>query len=762
MGRGPVRINTYDQRTRPQGRDTPYVRPVELDQSLGRGLQTVARAVSAEAEAMQARDEDDARIYVSTAMANARARANEIRRTALTEAPDGWRGATERVSQEWGQMREEMIAAAPTPAAQRYLLASFDSYQPLMLEEVAEAEFGARQQWRVDSLESARNVESAAIAENPALFGQALGQRRALIESITDLDANQRRDLLDRDTQEFATVAVSAMIQRDPHAALSLLRGGGGSAQANADQIAALLGGSITSTQRTPEHNAEVGGVANSMHISGEAVDITVPERYQGMSRADIEADVAAQLDQAGIPASEIVFEGDHIHVGWRGVTAPERERGPNDPISHLTGPQLLTLTNQAEAEVNRRDSQWRSGVSQSRQMAETLWELGQNAPDAPSVETVRQAEGDIAALRYEAQREASAQYGTIAGLTNQELTALVADTNPRTGAREAVVHGARRQAAAQALEQRAQDPMGYLVRNRLVQEADLVGAINSQDWGLVNGILQMRSAAARTNAERLGFGEDQRPLTAMEAGTLGQYLRNLPAQSRGQFMRNAAAWMGGGSYAYQSMARQLFPDSPGNAYAGYLMGVAGEQGAADADIIMRGEALLGGRGNEAEGGSDRSRLLNMPEDDDLRRHWQDYVGDAYAGFDEDQLGNRPAEAMSYEVYRMAYAGLLERSPGSGDRINEQLARRAAQIASGGIIQWRGRETLMPAGMTVQQFERSVRAASFAVIGGDNPRNYNLVPLGQTEHGVRYLMLDGDLPVRTLGGAPAEIEVRRR
>lgn len=65
----------------------------------------------------------------------------------------------------------------------------------------------------------------------------------------------------------------------------------------------------VTSTLRSPQHNAAVGGVPNSKHLTGQAVDF-VP---QGMSMAD----AAARLQQSGIPTTQILNEGNHIHVSY-------------------------------------------------------------------------------------------------------------------------------------------------------------------------------------------------------------------------------------------------------------------------------------------------------------------------------------------------------------------------------------------------------------------------------------------------------------
>lgn len=73
----------------------------------------------------------------------------------------------------------------------------------------------------------------------------------------------------------------------------------------------------VTSTYRTPKHNAEVGGVKNSYHtrrgVNGEplAVDSVPPS---GMSMADY----AAKLRRMN-PNYDVINEGDHVHIEPKG-----------------------------------------------------------------------------------------------------------------------------------------------------------------------------------------------------------------------------------------------------------------------------------------------------------------------------------------------------------------------------------------------------------------------------------------------------------
>jgi hypothetical protein len=68
--------------------------------------------------------------------------------------------------------------------------------------------------------------------------------------------------------------------------------------------------GRVTSTYRSPERNRRVGGVANSYHLSGRAIDIA---RRAGVRHSEIEA----AYRSAGYQLIESLDEGDHSHFAF-------------------------------------------------------------------------------------------------------------------------------------------------------------------------------------------------------------------------------------------------------------------------------------------------------------------------------------------------------------------------------------------------------------------------------------------------------------
>jgi hypothetical protein len=90
----------------------------------------------------------------------------------------------------------------------------------------------------------------------------------------------------------------------------------GGSVDLNAASALGAGFGRVTSTTRTPEHNKRVGGVRNSHHLKGRAIDIA---RQPGVSHAQIEQ----AYKSAGYKIVESIDEGDHSHFAFSGSPPP-------------------------------------------------------------------------------------------------------------------------------------------------------------------------------------------------------------------------------------------------------------------------------------------------------------------------------------------------------------------------------------------------------------------------------------------------------
>lgn len=71
----------------------------------------------------------------------------------------------------------------------------------------------------------------------------------------------------------------------------------------------------VTSGRRSPERNKAVGGVEDSLHLVGRAVDV-VPSN--GLQAFAVMLHAPAQRITARCTGpEEVIDEGDHIHLAW-------------------------------------------------------------------------------------------------------------------------------------------------------------------------------------------------------------------------------------------------------------------------------------------------------------------------------------------------------------------------------------------------------------------------------------------------------------
>jgi hypothetical protein len=674
MGRGPVQIRGYDQRSNALTAQRGYVRPVDQGPGLGAGLASLAGGLQdvvegeREVERLRlAREEDDGRTYALANMATARARANEIRRTALQEAPDGWRGVTQRVAGEWGQLRDSLISQAPTDSARRFMSEQFDQYQPLLLEEVAESEQTARQGWRSDTIRSATDTASSVLAADPNQYDRVREENLAVIRTLSDMTPDQRRDMEAYAEEQFAVSAMSGLVERDPRAALGMLR--------------------------------------------------------------DPEA------------------------VG---------------AVSRLSGSQRITLENRAQAEINRRNAEAREARNQYvASLRDTVAAQNQLlsrgiTPSQPlNVSELSSLLGPDVAQNYLANLAGASAQQEMAGMPMTAVAQVAAGAVTGEGSDiERLLTVEARNAASRVLQQRNEDPGGYALQNGLMRGNDLMSTLAGvysapggvANWPALESVLSARGSDAVALRQR-GVTNVVRPLSNDEARGLSQWLGQLPVQARLDFFTMASSAMN--REAYTAMMGQIAPEGAGpvTAFAGYLNSnpSPNSHGPTVARRLLRGEEILHGGAPNQEGR--RQPLVAMPSEEEMRREWRGVVGQAYAG--------RPqAEEGAYQAYRAYYAALAEEDGVSDNAIDSTRASRAAAAASGGVIRWNGRETIMPWGMSEREFNASARAGfqRWTFLRDADPQDYQLRSLG----GGRYEVLEGESTLRNpITGRPVEIEIRR-
>lgn len=441
---------------------------------------------------------------------------------------------------------------------------------------------------------------------------------------------------------------------------------------------------------------------------------------------------------------------GGMIDRDPRGVLRKLNDPEATGAVAALTASQRAQYIDRANNEIERRNARYRAQVADSASAAMSLWELGLDAPNAPDVNTVRNALGADRAIAYEAARAVSGQIGGLSARPSSELAAMANNATPGTDVRTATIATAQRRAATQILEQRAKDPMQFAVRNRMAEDGGLLAALQGGDWDTFDTALRQRGAAATQNGNQ--WGTKPNPLTGFEAQALSQTLQRLPSQSRAAFFQRAARSLGPTSPAYRALLDQVAEDNPITAYAGYAQSfttggaVVGRDrltGERAGRLIFRGQELLGG-GESGTGAEGRKPVapIDMPNEDQLRRRWDAETRGAFP--------TPESSASAYQAYRAAYAALAEEGGAiTGDSVDSRIARQAVAAATGGVAEINGRRTILPF-MSPQNFLATARLRLGPTVGGYRFEDLEFIPNGANTYAVQVggqTVFEGNRPV---------------
>lgn len=429
-------------------------------------------------------------------------------------------------------------------------------------------------------------------------------------------------------------------------------------------------------------------------------------------------------------------------------------------PYAHLTGPQRDAYASRAQSEINRQRSEARAAQSQftaslrdTLQGQRDLLRQGVMPTDPVDPELVSRYLGPDVAQAYMGDMAGVAAQRALAPMSMGQVAQLASGAqSPENSDLQNMGVAIVSEQANRSLTQRQEDPGGFALRHGLMRTpqeglvAVIQGAAHSGDWSAVQQAFQNRATDA-VDLRRRGVLPRVAPLSSGEASALGQWLQQLPAQARLAFFSQAAASMNG--EAYRAMMVQLIPDGGDvTAYAGFRFA----DNPTVARRLLRGAELLGATSQAQGADRQRTPTISMPSDDWLRERWEAQVGDAYRGMPN-------AAAPAFEAYRAYYAAASEEAGdlnAGTEHGNRERAAQAAGAASGGLITWAGRRTVMPPGMRASEWEGAVRQGlrQWEFLREADPRDYALTAIG----GGRYLV-DGLRNPAT--GRPVEIHVAR-
>lgn len=804
-----IRITQYQQQTTTPGlAPTPRARGAQIDQSLTEAGQRFAGALMGAAQTVDqveqerkrfaaAEEAENAKIWTANALANAAttqaAKMGEMQETAGEGAPD----FTRKFSEQFAEYEQTVLSLAPNDTAKKFLSERMLALRTDMAGRALEFETNERRRWRVSTTAKTADAVAATVAQDPSRIAVMLAEQHAVIDSL-DVPPEQRRALREDFDQKVSTAAVLGEVKRDPATAQVKLAARLGVevaeidtprvAPANLDAktiqekyaaIGASFGFVTSSTTRSREENARVGGVPNSQHLEhvGTARDWSV----KGKSPAEIDAFAAALRAEGFEVITKNHGTGPHVHAELPPKSArprrtveqavaekPQGERVGDMAYDLLTVPQVVQLLGSVSGEIDKQKAQFR-GLIASRE-ADDLAAYG-DGKQPPNPLTPREfidafggVEGASRWGRYKSARQYASDMNGLATKTPADIQATLAARAPQPGegyADKARQYATLVQAAQATVRARAEDPVAFAMSAGLTDAQPL----NFQDADAMASGLKNRVGVAQTMSAK--YGTRYTLLTKGESAQMAATMRAMTAPEKAQFLQSIRGALPD-PMAYQSIMAQVRPDSPVTATAGSIMVTGGSvkvgSGGLFSDAprvtaeqvsqrVLIGEDLLNPtKGDKA---SDGKPKFPMPKETDLRGVWAGYVGKAYAGAPG-------TEADTYQAFRAYYAAELATAGDYSGQFNPEAAERAARAVTGGVVDYNGWQIVLPWGLSEDYVLDRLRAGwtEQAKAAGIPAVPFESIDLQTVGDGV-YAVNAGTGPVRGKDGMPIYLRVPR-
>lgn len=167
------------------------------------------------------------------------------------------------------------------------------------------------------------------------------------------------------------------------------------------DQLAAQYGLTVTSHQRTAEHNKEVGGAPNSDHLTGKAIDLAGDPQKM--------AQLAAWAKDNTGPDKMLRFsqnEGDHVHLSFNDSAFGNQPSGASAAAAPAAGGDQIDSFMQAIKDVETSGGNYtetnKIGAAGAYQYMPGTWNNYKgykSAADAPPAIQDEKARADMTAL---------------------------------------------------------------------------------------------------------------------------------------------------------------------------------------------------------------------------------------------------------------------------------------------------------------------------------------------------------------------------
>lgn len=246
-------------------------------------------------------------------------------------------------------------------------------------------------------------------------------------------------------------------------------------------------------------------------------------------------------------------------------------------------------------------------------------------------------------------------------------------------------------------VEQVQTQPLAY-AQNRTGAEIERLDLTKPDSWG---DNLRNRSTVLLGQRQQLGGQSSLAGLFPEEVAALKSVLRSAPPAVQADTLAKLRQGFSDAAVFRATMA-QLAPDDPVTAKAGIFAANdrQSQAGKSVATEILAGQQIL--NPNRKEDGKP-GKGFPMPKDADLESEWANHTGSAYAGYSN-------LRSVDYQAAKALYAARADAEGDQSGELNNRRWRAAINLVTGGIASHKGREVILPYGMSYGDFKDGLKA----------------------------------------------------
>ncbi|HFW3111641.1 TPA: hypothetical protein ACIBE2_001849 [Salmonella enterica subsp. diarizonae serovar 61:r:-] len=386
----------------------------------------------------------------------------------------------------------------------------------------------------------------------------------------------------------------------------------------------------------------------------------------------------------------------------------------------------IAKVRNSAMAQLDRQRSKLRADLTEKLQDAKAAALNGQvYQKEIPVQDFINAYDADKGLKLYQQYQELNNLGSAVGQLWNQstqEIQALLEQSKPHPGeeagdgyAQKAANYNALVQAASHILEQRNKDPINFLIANRHMD------ALKPEDISTPQGLSRALARRVDTAYEYSAkWGTPYRLFSDSESKGISEMLQNMAPKDAMQYFKYIYQATADKQGAYSAVTQQLFKDQPAMQFAGkmvqydkliakhhwwWLTSDTSKKADDVADLVVSGNQAMRTREVTTNGVSRQVKGIPMPSDDGqggMKDEFVNLSGDAFAGHPD-------AFTEMKSVVQAAYAGLSAKAGDYSGKLNSDRYKEAFNLVTGGVTSMGGHQTVIPWGMSEDDFRDKAR-----------------------------------------------------